>query len=247
VLFAVLASTKNAFCNDYQTFPVDGRISYPSYRSLDDLIDVERLRRLDEPVTATVRKYIEAEKGAYFRNLYRLSSDTPYEPGVREVWLSKTDESAPWQYLDMVDSTDLWQITDAAKDFPELMAFIETLPFARTGRMIIIYDDLGKAVPAHRDHLEPDVCNEFIWFRTNLNKPFYMFNPETGEKKYVESYSCWFDAVNQYHGTDACDELSVSIRVDGIFTDEFRRQIPRPEFNAASTPALWAALEEQAI
>jgi hypothetical protein len=247
VYFAVLASAKNAFCNDYQTFPVDARITYPSYRSLDDLIDVDRLRSLNDSLTATIQRYIDAEKGAYFRNLYRLSSDTPYEPGVREVWLSKTSDEAPWQYLDMVDRTELWQLTESAQDFPELMSFIETLPFERKGRMIIIYDDLGKAVPAHRDHLDPDICNEFIWFRTNLKKPFYMFNPETGVKKYVETYSCWFDAVNQYHGTDACDGLSVSIRVDGVFTEEFRRSIPRPAFNAASTPALWSALEEQPI
>lgn len=243
----MFASAKNAFCNDYQTFPVDERISYPSYKSLDGLLDVERLRSLDEVVTATIQKYIETEKGSYFRNLYRLSADTPYEPGVREVWLSKTSEDAPWQYLDMVDKTDLWQVTEAARDFPELMSFIDTLPFERRGRMLIIYDDGGREVPAHRDHMEPEVCNEFIWFRTNLNKPFYMFNPETGEKKFVDSYTCWFDAVNQYHGTDACDALSVSIRVDGVFTDEFRRSIPRPAFNAASMPALWAALEERSI
>ena len=243
----MLASAKNAFCNDYQTFPVDARVSYPCYRSLDSLIDVDRLRGLDDQLTATIRRYIETEKGAYFRNLYRLSSETPYEPGVREIWLTKTPDEAPWQCLDMVDSTELWQLTDAAEDFPELMSFITTLPFERTGRMIIIYDDLGKEVPAHRDHLEPEVCNEFIWFRTNLNKPFYMYNPATGDKRYVDSYSCWFDSVNQYHGTDACDELSVSIRVDGVFTEEFRRSIPRPEFNAASTPALWTALEEQTI
>ena len=243
----MLGSTKNAFCNDYQTFPVDPRISYPSYRALDDLIDVDWLGALDDQLTATIQRYIDTEKGAYFRNLYRLRSDTPYEPGVREIWLSRTNEDAPWQYLDLVDRTELWEVTEAARDFPELMRFIRTLPFARTGRMIIIYDDLGKEVPAHRDHLEPEVCNEFIWFRTNLNKPFYMLNPVTNEKKYVQSYSCWFDAVNQYHGTDACDKLSVSIRVDGVFTDEFRKTIPRPDLNAASTPAFWAALEEQSI
>jgi hypothetical protein len=121
------------------------------------------------------------------------------------------------------------------------MDFIETLPFKTTGRMLIIYDDAGKAVPAHRDHIETDVCNEFIWFRTNLKKPFYVLNHETDEKKYVESYSAWFDSVNQYHGSDAVPEgLSFSLRVDGTFTDEFRRQIPKPEFNAASTPSFWA-------
>jgi hypothetical protein len=71
-----------------------------------------------------------------------------------------------------------------------------------------------------------------------------MLNPETNEKKYVEGYSAWFDSVNQYHGSDGTDGLSFSIRVDGKFTDEFRNLIPKPEFNPASTPALWACISE---
>ena len=69
-----------------------------------------------------------------------------------------------------------------------------------------------------------------------------MLNHRTGEKRYVESYSAWFDSVNQFHGSDARPGLSFSIRVDGVFTDEFRRRIPVPAANPASTPALWACL-----
>ena len=121
------------------------------------------------------------------------------------------------------------------------MEFIETLPFERTGRMLIIYDDKGLEVPAHRDHLETEVCHEFIWFRTNLTKPFYMLNHQTGEKLYVTSYSAWFDTVNQFHGSDPVPGLSFSIRVDGIFNDAFRKQIPKPLANIASTPAVWSS------
>ena len=111
--------------------------------------------------------------------------------------------------------------------------------------MIIIYDDLPRPVPAHRDHLETEICYDFVWFRTNLRKPFYMLNHNTGEKLYVKSYSAWFDTVNQFHGVDPEEGLSFSIRVDGIFTDEFKAKIPKPEFNRASTPALWACLERE--
>jgi hypothetical protein len=68
-----------------------------------------------------------------------------------------------------------------------------------------------------------------------------MLNPETGEKRYVESHSAWFDTVNQYHGADATGRPSFSIRVDGVFTDDFRRQIPFPAVNRASAPALWVS------
>jgi hypothetical protein len=120
------------------------------------------------------------------------------------------------------------------------MDFIATLPFSATGRMLIIYDTAARDVPAHRDHIETEVCHEFLWFRTNFKKRFYMLNPETNEKKYVEGYSAWFDSVNQYHGSDACDGLTFSIRVDGKFTDEFRAKFPnRNQFSV--TPSYWAS------
>jgi hypothetical protein len=121
------------------------------------------------------------------------------------------------------------------------MKFIRTLPFEATGRMIIMYDDSGRAVPAHRDHDSTDLCHEFIWFRTNLDKPFYMLNPDSGEKRYVGSYAAWFDTVNQFHGADATGGLSFSIRVDGRFTGALRERIPTEPGNSAAAPALWAA------
>jgi hypothetical protein len=127
------------------------------------------------------------------------------------------------------------------------MDLIATFPFKATGRMLIMYDDSPNEVPAHRDHVEEGVLHDFIWFRTNLNKPLYMLNYQTGERLYVEGYTAWFDTVNQFHGIDAVDGLSFSIRVDGVFTDEFRARIPRPKLNAASTPSLWACAEKQGV
>jgi hypothetical protein len=49
--------------------------------------------------------------------------------------------------------------------------------------------------------------------------------------------------VNQFHGTDPGEGLTFSIRVDGMFTDEFRKRIPVPASNLASMPALWASLQ----
>ncbi len=218
---------------------LDPRIKYPCYKSLDEFIDVERLKSLDSYITERIERHIKAEQDSYFLNIHRLESDSPYEPGVREIWLSRTKQGVPYNYLDL-DKPELWELTEAAAEFPLLMDFIKTLPFKATGRMLIIYDDKGLSVPAHRDHLSTEVCNNFIWFRTNLKKPFYVLNHETNEKLYVESYSAWFDSVNQFHGSDAHDDLSFSLRVDGHFTDEFRKLIPTPEYNLASTPALWA-------
>lgn len=142
-------------------------------------------------------------------------------------------------YYDL-DDIDVWRTSEEASEFSELMVFIATLPLAANGRMLIIYDDSGREVPAHRDHDGQDLCHEFIWLRTNFDKPFYMLNPETGDRRYVESHSAWFDTVNQFHGADATGGLSFSLRIDGRFSDSLRSLIPFPASGRSAAPALWA-------
>jgi hypothetical protein len=212
--------------------------AYPSYVDLDPFIDVERLKALDGFIRERLMARLE-ESGdlAFYTGPFLLRGDLPPLPGSKLVYLARTEGKD--DYYDL-DRTDLWHPTAEAEEFAPLMDFIATLPFASTGRMIIMYDMNGRAVSAHRDHDSPDLCHEFVWFRTNMAKPFYMLDPETGEKLYVRSHSAWFDTVNQYHGADAGDGLSFSIRVDGRFSDEFRARIPFPEANRASAAALWA-------
>lgn len=217
---------------------VDSRITYPCYKSFDEFIDVERLKSLDEYITQGVKRRIEARQDIHFyTGPFKLKDSAPSLPGSRMIYLARSKSSN--DYYDL-DRPELWERTEEAGEFSRLMDFIDTLPFKATARMLIMYDDVARPVSAHRDHESLELCHEFVWFRTNLNKPFYMLNHRTNEKRYVESYSAWFDTVNQFHGADPRDGISFSIRVDGIFTDEFRKRIPAPACNPASTPALWA-------
>jgi hypothetical protein len=223
---------------------VDPRIGYPSYVSVDRYVDIDRLRSLDRYLTQRIELRVADSRDPLFLNQHRLDPSSPYLPGVKEIWLTRTRPGMPYDYLDL-NRDDLWEFTEAAKEFSELIDFIGMLPFKSTGRILIIYDDAGRTVPAHQDHQQIDLCHEFIWFRTNRPKPFYLLDHISGNKLYVDSYSAWFDTVNQYHGSDRADGLAFSFRVDGHFTDEFRAQIPKPEYNAASTPALWASLSRE--
>jgi hypothetical protein len=215
---------------------------YPSYKDLDPFIDVQRLRSLDQPI----RRRLEGRPSRlgdrqFYTGPFLLDRAAPERPGSRMVYLSRSCRAE--DYYDL-DRPDLWHPSDEAGEFPELMDFIATLPFEATGRMLIIYDEGGRAVSAHRDHDRTDLCHEFIWFRTNLGKPFYMLNPDGGEKLYVSSHSAWFDTVNQFHGADASAGLSFSIRVDGRFSEKFRRQIPFPARGRSAAPSLWAEVAE---
>ena len=213
---------------------------YPSYKDLDALIDVAWLKSLDRFVTERLMRRIEASRDlAFYTGPFLLSGEAPCLPGSRLVYLARTE--ARDDYYDL-DRTELWRPTPEAEEFAPLMEFIASLPFAATGRMIIMYDFNSRAVPAHRDHDSTELCHEFVWFRTNFAKPFFMLDPDSGEKLYVTSHSAWFDTVNQYHGADEARGLSFSIRVDGRFSDELRTHIPTSAANPAAAPSLWATV-----
>jgi hypothetical protein len=224
--------------------PVDPRINYPSYVSFDKFIDVERLRSLDSYVRRRVEKHIlQNADPQFYTGPYTQKEGQTRWPGSRMIYLSESGQ--PDNYFDL-DRAELWKPTRVAEtEFTLLMEFIATLPFESTGRMIVLYDDEPREIPAHRDHTEIGVLHEFIWMRTNLDKPFFMLDCVTGEKLHVRGYSAWFDSVNQFHGSEPTDKLAYSVRVDGRFTEAFRQRIPRPPFNAASTPSYWASFIEQ--
>ena len=212
---------------------------YPSYKNLDPFIDVSRLKALDGYIRERIERRVKEESDlAFYTGPFLLEPDAKYLPGSKLVYLSRSAREE--NYYDL-DDCSLWKRSAEADEFPELIEFIDSLPFKAKGRMIIMYDSSGRAVTAHKDHDTAELCHEFIWFRTNLHKPFYMLDPATGEQLYVSSHAAWFDTVNQFHGADATGELSFSIRVDGVFSDEFRARIPFPERGRSSAPALWAA------
>ena len=219
---------------------VDPRITYPCYKSLDEYIDVERLKSLDGYLKKKVESYLKTRRCQEFETgLLKQKLLSRRRPGSKIIPLAVSIR--PFSYHDM-EKPDLWKPSEYASDFADLMDFIDTLPFKATARIIIMADEQGRAVSAHRDHSFTDIKHEFIWFRTNLEKPFSLQGIKLKKKVYVESYSAWFDTVNQFHGSDSTGQLAISIRVDGIFSDEFRAQIPTPEHNPASTAALWACL-----
>jgi hypothetical protein len=218
------------------------RPRYPTYVDLDDLIDVRRLKALDRYIREQLERRLAAERDLrFYTGPFILEAEAPTLPGSRLIYLANSETADDYYDLDACEN---WRPSEDAAEFSELMDFIATLPFAATGRMLIMYDPAGRPVTAHRDHDSQDLCHEFIWLRTNLDKPFYLLDPDSGEKAYVRGHSAWFDTVNQYHGADGTGELSWSIRIDGRFTDAFRAQMPDASASRANAAALWQAVLE---
>ncbi len=227
-----------------KTIQVDPEIRYPSYKSFDEFIDLAALKALDGYIQ---ERFATRDKNdeLFWAGLFTPNPGSDNQrPGSRIVWL--TEQIGENHDYFNLDRPEFWRETEAAQEFSEVMAFVRTLPFKSTGRIMLMYDLNGKAVTAHRDHPRTEVCNEFIWFRLNPIKPLYMMNSVTREREDVEGYSAWFDTVNQFHGVDAAEGLSISLRVDGTFTDELRALIPTPTRNPASTASLWAVRSGEA-
>ena len=223
--------------------PTDERVRYPSYKSLDELLDVERLRAMDASVTQKVLDCLGDGAGIAFNT-------GPLKDPLKSIYpgstvLELTSANRPFKYFDLTQP-EIWKPTPLAETFSEVMDFARSLPFEITTRIIVMADAKGRAVTMHRDHGNVDDLHDFVWFRTNLKKPFFVADPTRTERAYLRSYTAWFDTVNQYHGADAADGLTISMRVDGTFTEAFRAQIPQPACNPACTPSLWATLAGEA-
>ena len=80
---------------------VQSNIHYPSYKSFDEFIDIEHLRSLNHYISNKIKRRIQQTSDSYFLNEHRLDESSPYAPGAREIWLSRTRAGTPYNYLDL--------------------------------------------------------------------------------------------------------------------------------------------------
>lgn len=123
--------------------------------------------------------------------------------------------------------------TTDIKHFPELKLWLESLVgtvFKYLGRIIIFKAEHDNQMFMHRDLILPDETqysnhkHEFIHLRTNLDKPFYIWDNTTDNKILVDSRATFFNDQD-WHSGGKTNKQTYSIRIDGEFTDEFRQQI----------------------
>lgn len=118
--------------------------------------------------------------------------------------------------------------------FPELKVWLESLVenkiFKHLGRIIFFKAEHDCLMPMHRDLILPNEHDyfphrhEFIHLRPNLDKPFYVWDPETDEKFLTDSRAIFFNDQD-WHAGGRTNKQTYSLRIDGPFTDEFRERI----------------------
>jgi hypothetical protein len=114
--------------------------------------------------------------------------------------------------------------------------------FSMFGRIVVFITPAGIVHPHHHDYYflgggdKLGRVDEFLWLRTNSLKSFGLYdNSSPRVFTPIESYSAWFNN-DQYHGGSPhpATEWSFSIRVDGVFTEEFRKIVYAEGLNLRS-------------
>jgi hypothetical protein len=129
-------------------------------------------------------------------------------------------------------SSDIITKNPLADYFPEVMLWINSLVeqkvFSHIGRATFFVQEAGGISFEHFDPSvdpeHPEVTSEFVYLRQTLERPFYIRDPETLEKFYVNSKAAYWNDQD-YHGGDPVLIPSYALRIDGIFSSEFRERM----------------------
>jgi len=139
-----------------------------------------------------------------------------------------------WEQGSWDDRTAARNLTPEAAHFPNVVKWIESMIgtiFEDIGRVIFFHCEADGIPFEHRD-LDAksgiDVVkphrNEFIHIRPNTKKAFYIWDPEKQNKVYLNTRAAWWNDVD-WHGGERIMEQSYGLRIDGKFTEEFRKKL----------------------
>lgn len=93
--------------------------------------------------------------------------------------------------------------------------------FEEIGRVLIFINEPGVASTMHADYGDHQSRRDpFIWLSIDGRKKFWVYDPKTDSKHYITDSVATFDNAD-WHGSDPCEYVGWSLRVDGIFTKEF--------------------------
>ena len=141
-----------------------------------------------------------------------------------------------WDQGSWDDRTSPRKLTEEAIYFPNTVKWIEDMItnniFDNIGRVIFFHCEADGIPFEHRDldgskGIDQDYYphrNEFIHIRPNTKKPFYLWDPEKKNKTYINTRAAWWNDQD-WHGGDKIMEQSYGLRIDGKFSDEFRKKL----------------------
>lgn len=140
-----------------------------------------------------------------------------------------------WEEGNWDDRPGERQLTEESKHFPGVVEWVlklkENKIFDHIGRVIFFHCEADGIPFEHRDldarngmNVVKPHRNEFIHIRPNTKKAMYVWDPEKKNKVYLNTRAAWWNDVD-WHGGERIMEQSYSLRIDGKFSDEFRKKL----------------------
>ena len=139
-----------------------------------------------------------------------------------------------WEEGSWDDRTAPRKLTPEARHFPNVVKWVESMVgtiFEDIGRVIFFHCEADGIPFEHRDldakngvNVVKPHRNEFIHIRPNTKKAFYIWDPENKNKVYLNTRAAWWNDMD-WHGGERIMEQSYGLRIDGKFTEAFRKQL----------------------
>lgn len=196
----------------------------PIYQAMDEFMELPK----DDPIYLGGIDLFKDFKNYKQRNKftrYLKMAMGAYDPYIYYfLW-----EEGSWD-----DRTAPRKLTEEAAYFPTVVNWVESLVgtvFEDIGRVIFFHCDAGGIPFEHRDldakngiNVVKPHRNEFIHIRPNTKKAFYLWDPKTKDKTYLNCRAAWWNDVD-WHGGEQIMEQSYGLRIDGKFTEAFRNTL----------------------
>lgn len=209
-----LVKSKNIFHSvGYELTRGDAELSLYDHSFKDVGIAESELEPWEKEFMATLtysekHRYLRMAKGAYH----------PWS-----VCLPLLTNSS-WQ--DKMKSVGKQPTSEATELFPKTLSWAFQLPiFESVGRICIFGVDPGQHVTCHRD-LDPEkwpLNDELLMLSPRGTKKFFVYDAEKKEKHFLSpSVRTYIFHDLNYHGAEAMPFFNYTVRIDGVYTDEYR-------------------------
>jgi hypothetical protein len=143
-----------------------------------------------------------------------------------------------WNEGDWNERNSTRQKTEESSFFLGVVEWVENLQnqglIDRIGRVIFFHMDHNGRAFEHRDldakngvmdeHQYTPHNNEFIHIRYRTKRGFYIWDPESQNKYYINSNAAFWNDQD-WHGGESSLEQEYGLRIDCKFTDSFRKQL----------------------
>lgn len=146
-----------------------------------------------------------------------------FEPGWgRTVHLRHFYNSQNRQNYELKNLECQW--LEESNLFPVLKSWLETnaFPLFKTvGRIILFKNDTKNKILIHRDFWAHTHNNHFVnFFLSAKPRKFFIYDEVKQEKHYVNTRAFMFNECD-LHGSDLEDDEHYTLRIDGVFNDDF--------------------------